>query len=101
MITELNFIVAYDISKDRTRNKISKILEGYGDRVQNSVFELPELSERSWEKCLRKLKNISAVLFEEGDSIRIYKVPNQHLPKTIVLGNCGQKPFNVPKKYVF
>lgn len=32
-------VVAYDISDDKRRERVSKILEGYGERVQYSVFE--------------------------------------------------------------
>jgi CRISPR-associated protein Cas2 len=34
------YIVAYDIPSNRRRKKVSDILEGYGRRVQYSVFEL-------------------------------------------------------------
>lgn len=30
--------IAYDISEDRERNRIDKILQGWGHRVQKSVF---------------------------------------------------------------
>lgn len=33
-----NFIVCYDIANDKERNSLSKLLAGYGDRVQLSVF---------------------------------------------------------------
>ena len=32
-------LVSYDISDDKRRRKVCKILEGYGYRVQYSVFE--------------------------------------------------------------
>jgi len=32
-------VVAYDISDDRRRERVAKILEGFGERVQYSVFE--------------------------------------------------------------
>ena len=33
------YVVSYDITSDRLRNKIAKTLEGYGTRIQYSVFE--------------------------------------------------------------
>ena len=38
------YLVAYDISSDRVRTRISTVLEVFGARVQGSVFEvrLPE-----------------------------------------------------------
>ena len=32
------FIIAYDISDDRRRTKVSKLLQSQGDRIQYSVF---------------------------------------------------------------
>ena len=33
-------LIIYDISSSKRRNKISKLLEGYGTRVQLSAFEI-------------------------------------------------------------
>ncbi|NJK64957.1 MAG: CRISPR-associated endonuclease Cas2, partial [Synechococcaceae cyanobacterium SM2_3_1] len=33
------YVIAYDISCDRRRRKVSEVLEGYGKRAQYSVFE--------------------------------------------------------------
>ena len=33
------YLVCYDIVSDYRRNKVSQLLEGYGIRVQRSVFE--------------------------------------------------------------
>ena len=33
------YLIVYDITKDRERTKVQKILEGYGFRIQKSVFE--------------------------------------------------------------
>jgi len=32
------YLIAYDISDDPRRNRVAKLLESYGDRVQYSVF---------------------------------------------------------------
>lgn len=34
-------LVCYDISADKRRNKVAKLCESYGARVQFSVFECP------------------------------------------------------------
>lgn len=48
----MNWLVAYDVADDRVRERLAKLLEGRGHRVQESVFEcrlpteaLPELVE--------------------------------------------------------
>lgn len=39
MSTYGKYIVSYDITSQRERSRVSKILVGYGFRVQKSVFE--------------------------------------------------------------
>jgi CRISPR-associated protein Cas2 len=69
----LFYIVTYDITSDKRRQKISDILEGYGQRVQYSVFECI-LHQKKYHELRKRLKK----LFEnEEDSIRFYPV-SQH-----------------------
>ena len=49
------YLISYDISSNRLRNKIASCLEMYGIRVQYSVFEC-ELSEKQYEAIYIKLK---------------------------------------------
>lgn len=64
------FIISYDIEKDKPRNKVAKILKGYGERVQKSVFEV-YLRENRIEPLKKKL---SSLIDEETDSIRWYVI---------------------------
>jgi CRISPR-associated protein Cas2 len=45
----MKYVVAYDIADDGRRNRVARFLEGWGRRVQKSVFEC-ELSpeELGW-----------------------------------------------------
>lgn len=43
------YVISYDISNDRRRNKIAKILLDYGRRVQYSVFEC-EMNQKSFKE---------------------------------------------------
>jgi CRISPR-associated protein Cas2 len=47
----MKYVVTYDISIDKRRTKLSDLLEGYGVRVNYSVFEV-ELSEAKRENSL-------------------------------------------------
>jgi CRISPR-associated protein Cas2 len=61
-------LVIYDISDTKRRNKLIKILKGYGERVQESCFEAA--------LAAAKLKNLNeeiAHFFKTGDNIRIYR----------------------------
>lgn len=48
------YLICYDIASDRLRRQIVKILEGYGRRVQYSVFEC-ELTEKRYQELYQKL----------------------------------------------
>ena len=77
------FIISYDISKDKVRNKIAKLMEGYGRRVQYSVFEC-DLSKKQYTELYGKL----AVLMEseEEGNIRIYDICANCSRKLAVIG---------------
>ena len=51
------YIVAYDIPSNRRRKKVSDILEGYGKRVQYSVFELV-LAKSKYDEMRRRLSRL-------------------------------------------
>lgn len=65
------YVVSYDIASDRLRNKIAKTLEGYGIRIQYSVFEC-RLNDKKYRELYRKLMELMEGT-EEG-SIRFYSV---------------------------
>lgn len=52
------FIICYDIVDDRLREKVVKQLKGLGVRVQKSVFECPNLSERQFLQLKDVLEEI-------------------------------------------
>ncbi len=53
------YLVTYDVSDDKRRNKIFKSLMDTGDHVQYSVFlcELSELEKARLENALRRVVN--------------------------------------------
>lgn len=77
------YIVSYDIEENRIRNKISKVLEGYGRRVQYSVFEC-ELKENQFAELYRKLAALSGDF--RTDSIRFYKICANCEKNILVIG---------------
>lgn len=61
-------LVCYDIFDDRRRNHVAKVLEGFGERVQDSVFEC---HLRPYE--LKKLRaRLEKILDHKADKIRYY-----------------------------
>lgn len=64
----LRYIVCYDVPDDKRRIKIAKCLDGYGDRIQFSVFEAL-LDITLVEKLV---KSLNELIDEKEDNIRIY-----------------------------
>lgn len=65
------YIVSYDLSDNKIRNKVAKVLEGYGMRVQYSVFECC-ISKKQMEKLYGELLPI--MQREPEGNIRIYRI---------------------------
>lgn len=63
-------VITYQITDNKTRLKLNKLLKSYGNPVQNSVFEC-RLTREQQKDMLYKLESIKPLL-SEGDSIRIY-----------------------------
>ena len=63
------WVVAYDISDNKIRREVSRTLEGYGLRVQYSVFEC-----RLKQGELIQLRARLSVLLEPMDQIRWYSL---------------------------
>lgn len=75
-------MVCYDIPDDRRRNKVAETLEGYGYRVQKSVFEC-EVTPDMFDKMKKKLnKRIEAA----EDSVRYYQLCQECLKKISIDG---------------
>ena len=72
------YLVSYDITKTKVRNKVAKKLLDYGKRVQYSVFEC-DIPEKRYAKMYSELMKLMKK--EEQGNIRIYTI----------CGNCIQK----------
>ncbi len=60
--------VCYDVPDDRRRTRLAKLLEGFGARVQKSVFEC-DLNPKLLDRLKKK---ISRVVSASEDSLRYY-----------------------------
>lgn len=96
----MEILVAYDVSTEmptgRTRlRKVAKICEGFGQRVQKSVFECV-LSEMQLVQLEHRL---SGVIDPEIDSLRIYRLREPRGRYIRVLGRDVQ--FDIHEPIVF
>jgi CRISPR-associated protein Cas2 len=81
------WVVCYDIANDRRRTKVMKTLEGFGRRVQESVFEC-EVNE---SRLLRLEGLLHRLINEQEDNIRFYPLNEADLKKVQLLGNAELK----------
>lgn len=64
----MHVVITYDISEDKRRTKIHKILSSYGQWMQFSVFEC-NLTATQYAKLRNRLNKL---IQSETDSIRFY-----------------------------
>ncbi len=81
-----SYVVVYDISSDKERSRVDKILKGYGFRVQKSVFEC-RLAKSDKNKLLLDLEKLDI----KTGFIKLYKEEYSFINKTI-----GKKPKSNP-----
>jgi CRISPR-associated protein Cas2 len=81
-------LVLYDIPDDKRRTKLSKFLEGYGKRVQWSVFEcflsLEEMT-KLYEQVKKRVKS-------EEDNVRFYWLSRETILRTLTIGGAMPQP---------
>lgn len=76
------YLICYDIVNDRRRNKVAHLLEGYGMRVQKSVFECV-LNDDQYKMLDRKLQRY---IKPAEDQIRFYPMSGHTRRKVVILG---------------
>jgi len=86
----MDVLVTYDVSTvDRTGQRrlrrVAKICEGFGQRVQNSVFECA-LTEAQLEQLLHRLEK---AIDTDQDSLRIYRLQQ---PRDQFVQVIGRQP---------
>jgi len=90
-------VIIYDISDDKRRRLLSDLLEGWGKRVNRSVFECLIDSQTK----LQKLKaGIAKIIDKKNDSVRIYRLCLSCIEKSEGLCNEPQ-PFEKDAIYFF
>ncbi len=88
-------LITYDISNNKQRNKVDKLLSSYGYRVNFSVFEL-DIKVHIYAQLVEKLHSF----IERHDSIRIYKLDKTSASNAIELNSNLPSPFDKDDSYV-
>lgn len=87
-------LVVYDIPDDKRRTKLATFLEGYGRRVQYSVFEcFLSLQE------MRKLRDqVQRRVKESEDNVRFYWISEEAISQVLTIGSLP--PEEPPDTYI-
>lgn len=78
----MKYVIAFDISGDRIRARVVKILSEYAYRVQESVFE-GIMSKESLEEMQTK---IAKIIDKKSDSVRVYPLCGKCEPEVKIMG---------------
>ena len=78
-----SLVIVYDIVDDKTRRIVGDILEGFGRRVNRSVFEVQVKNAKTRNKLEHALQ---AELDSKVDSLRVYTVCANCMQSSTVLG---------------
>ena len=78
-------VVCYDIPDDKRRSRVRKILEGYGYRVQKSVFEC----EVTGQLNAKMRSRVTRVIDPADDSVRYY-ILCQNCLQNIQISGLGE-----------
>ena len=76
------YLVCYDIVNNRRRTKVSNLLQGYGLRVQKSVFECV-LSPDQYKTVQKRVQKL---IKEQEDQIRFYPMSPRHRQLVKIVG---------------
>lgn len=81
---DMLYLISYDISKNKPRTRVAKILTGKGQRVQYSVFECL-LSTEELPQLVTLLD--TELCTDDHDSVRIYPLPENVVQNIKILGD--------------
>lgn len=85
--TGIFYLICYDIVKTRRRNRVARLLEGYGLRVQKSVFECVLTPDQR----LMLLKRLEKCIKPQEDQVRFYPLSPRYRQKVLILGTQPQQ----------
>jgi CRISPR-associated protein Cas2 len=90
-------VIVYDIISNKRRKKVSDLLEGYGVRVNRSVFECQFKTPKIRAKLTKELVKLLDI---KVDSLRIYTVCKNCMVTSE--GICDEpQPFEMDALYWF
>jgi len=83
-VLDVWFTVIYDIRDPKRLVRVAKAMEGYGERVQKSVFEC-ELDRPGFA---RMKQGLEAIMDLDADSIKYFRICDRCWGKAEAIGQC-------------
>lgn len=84
------YLIVYDVTDNKERGRVDKVLHGYGFRVQKSVYEC-HLTRGQKQQIIAKLEALAVTT----GHIRLYSVNSNHVIK------IGDVPVDFDGEYVY
>lgn len=85
---EERWVVAYDSPCDKRRRKLATLLEGYGVRVQHSVFEC----QLRRETVVQLQRRLGKLIRPDEDRVRLWPVSQRCCARIVNLGTPAPAP---------
>ena len=82
------YVICYDIPDDKRRTKVAKCLDGFGDRIQWSVFEAV-MDHALIDKLIAKVQDL---IDPDEDQVRIYALCAACAKRVRTLGAVAPGP---------
>lgn len=79
-------LVIYDIRDERRLQKVAKFMEGYGKRVQKSIFEC-YMDHLSFKQMKKDLENIIEI---PEDSVKYFRLCSSCWEKALAIGQSSR-----------
>lgn len=81
-MTKIYVVIAYDIPDDKRRTKVAKVLEGYGERMQYSLFEC-RITKVQYFRLRARLEE---VIEPEEDEVSFYFLCEMDIKRIVRMG---------------
>lgn len=89
---ELYLVIAYDTPSDSRRAKLARLLRGFGERRQYSVFEA-RLTREQWAHLKGRIEQL---IDEQQDILAVYFLSPDALGRTYRIGHSALKSLEEP-----
>ncbi len=93
----MNYLITYDISDDKSRTKLSDLLDKYGYRANYSVYEC-ELNKTKLRGLLYQIES-QGLIDHKYDSIRFYHICQNCTAKSFEIGRRPE-PFEPREMFI-